>query len=151
MRSMLSLLAVAALAAAAAPTPAAAGDCIRISLAGQTALNPATGAIEGVFTGTADGQPTSVASATTILGQEERGAVLFLTTSHLLTLPDGTQLRTLDNARLVQTPIAGVYHTVSRLEIVDGGSGFLVGVGTLDFRGGISATWKEVHGQVCGE
>ena len=98
MRWMISLLALAAVAA----TPATAGtaDCARVSLSGQTTLNVATGNIEGTLGGTIGGQPAAVSSSTTILGQEQRGAVAFLATSHAFTF-GSVQLRTADNARLV--------------------------------------------------
>jgi hypothetical protein len=136
------------------PTSVADPGCEQLSLSGQTQLNLANGRIEGVLTGTADGEPISIFSSTTILAQEQRGAVSFLTTSHAFTILNGehagAQLTTLDNARLVATPTEGVSHAVSNVEIVSGGSGFQVANGKIDFRGGITATWKQIHGQVCG-
>jgi hypothetical protein len=136
------------------PTSVADPGCERISLSGQTQLNFANGRIEGVLSGTADGEPISIFSSTAILGQEERGAVSFLTTSHTFTVLNGEHagalLTTLDNARLVATPTEGVSHAVSNVDIVSGGSGFLAGVGSIDFRTGITATWRNIKGQVCG-
>ena len=145
---------IAATAAlSAAPVSVASPNCDRISLSGQTQLNFATGRIEGMLTGTLGGDPISIFSSTQILGQEQRGAVSFITTSHAFTVVggehDGEQLTTLDNARLVPTPTPGVFRAVSNLDVVSGGSGFLVAVGTLDFRGGITATWNRIHGQIC--
>jgi hypothetical protein len=59
-------------------------------------------------------------------------------------------MTTLDNARLVPSPTPGVSHAVSNVGVVSGGSGFMVGVGSIDFRSGITATWRHIHGQVCG-
>jgi hypothetical protein len=155
MRKLIApLLILVAAVLSAPPTSVADPGCERISLSGQTQLNFVTGKIEGVLTGTADGDPISIFSRTAILAQEERGAVSFLTTSHTFTIVggehDGVQLTTLDNARLVPTPTAGVSHAVSNVDIVSGGSGFLVANGSIDFRAGITATWKHIHGQVCG-
>jgi hypothetical protein len=155
MRKLTATLLVLLTAVLSAPaTSVADPGCERISLSGQTQLNFANGLIEGVLTGTADGDPISILSSTTILGQEQRGAVSFLTTSHVFTVLSGehagAQLTTLDNARLVPTPTAGVSHAVSNVDIVSGGSGFMVANGKIDFRGGITATWKHINGQVCG-
>lgn len=155
MKKLMTLAALASVAATVLVPPSlAASDCVQTSLTGQAHLIFATGAIEGLLTGTMDGEPASVFSSTTITGQEERGSVLFLTTSHVLTIVDGAhagkRLSTVDNARLVPLPTPGVFRAVSNLGIVGGGSGFFVGVGTIDFRAGITATWIEIHGQVCG-
>lgn len=155
MRKLIAPVLILVAAVLSAP-PASVADpgCERISLSGQTQLNFATGRIEGVLSGTADGEPISIFSSTAILGQEQRGAVSFLTTSHAFTVLNGehagAQLTTLDNARLVATPTAGVSHAVSNVDIVSGGSGFLVGNGKIDFRGGITATWNHINGQLCG-
>src|SRR5918996_2155854 len=149
MRKLIAAVVIAATAAlSAAPVSVASPNCDRISLSGQTQLNFATGRIEGMLTGTLGGDPISIFSSTQILGQEQRGAVSFITTSHAFTVVggehDGEQLTTLDNARLVPTPTPGVFRAVSNLDVVSGGSGFLVAVGTLDFRGGITATWNRI-------
>lgn len=150
MRLLLSFAAVAAVAAATtAPAGATTNGCAPVALSGTTTLNVATGTVEGTFTGTIGHQPAVVHSVTTILGGEQRGAVMFLATTHTLTL-GAAQLRTSDNARLVPTPTPGVFHAVSRLEVVSGGTGFVVGVGEIDFRSGITATWKQIHGRICG-
>jgi hypothetical protein len=152
---LIAFLVVAAAAAlSAAPASLASPSCKPISVSGQTQLNFANGRIEGMLTGTLGRDPISISSSTAILAQEQRGAVTFITTTHAFTVVggehDGEQLTTLDNARLVPTPTAGVFRAVSNLDIVFGGSGFLVGVGMIDFRGGITATWDRIHGQVCG-
>jgi hypothetical protein len=148
--SLLVLATVAAVAAGAASAPAGAKACAQLSLSGRTALNPATGTVDGTFVGTVDGRPTSIFSSTTILGQEQQGTILVIHTSHLLVLEDGTRLRTLDKARLKPTATPGVYRASSRLEIVSGGSGYLVGGGMIDFRGGLTAVWHDVRGLLCG-
>src|ERR687891_475509 len=106
MRKLIAPLLVLVAAVLSAPaTSGADPGCEQISFSGQTQLNLANGRIEGVLTGTAEGEPISIFSSTAILGQEQRGAVSFLTTSHVFTVLNGqhagVQLTTLDNARLV--------------------------------------------------
>ena len=155
MRQLIATLVIAAAAAlAATPASLAGGSCEPIALAGQTQLNFGNGRIEGMLTGTLAREPISIFSSTAIVAQEQRGAVSFLTTSHTFTVVggahDGEQMTTLDHARLVPLPTAGVFRAVSNVDIVSGGSGFVTAIGTIDFRGGITATWTQMHGQVCG-
>lgn len=155
MRQLIAtLLIVAAAALAAAPASLAGSNCERVALAGQTQLNFANGRIEGMLTGTMGGDPVTIFSSTAILEQKQRGQVTFIKTTHTFTViggeHDGKQLTTLDNAVLVPTRTAGVSAAVSHVGIVSGGSGFLVAVGTIDFRAGITATWRHIVGRVCG-
>ena len=142
---------------AAAPTSAAAGSrsgCETVHLTGQTQLNFANGRIEGMLTGTAGGDPISIFSSTAILEEKQRGSATFLKTTHAFTVVggehDGAQMTTLDNAVLVPSRTEGVSNAVSHVNIVSGASGFLVAVGSIDFRTGITATWKLIVGRVCG-
>jgi hypothetical protein len=147
------LILVAAVFSTSAPA-AAASDCERVSLSGQTQLNFANGRIEGVLTGTAGRDPISIFSSTAVLEQQERGSATFIKTTHAFTVVDGehegAQLTTLDNGVLVQSRTPGVSHAVNHLRIVSGGSGFLVAVGSLDFRTGVTATWRHMVGRICG-
>jgi hypothetical protein len=148
---LLTVAAAAALALGFQSSPAlAASDCVLAQGSGQTQLNPGNGRIEGWFSFVIGGVPMNVFSSTEILAEEQRGAVSFLTTSHQLTLPDGTVVTTLDNARLVPTREPGVFHAVSNLDVVSGASGFLVGRGSIDFTGLPTATWPLATGRLCG-
>lgn len=150
MKYLLLTIAAAAAVALGLQSPAhAAADCVLVQGSGQTQLNPDNGRFEGTLNLVVGGVPMEVFSSTEIVAQEQRGAVLFLTTSHQLTFPDGTVITTLDNARLVPTRQPGVFHAVSNLDIVSGGSGFLFGRGTIDFTGLPTATWPLLTGRLC--
>jgi hypothetical protein len=152
MRRTLVLLVVvtAAAVAALAPPEAVASGCERLSLTGQSSLNPANGKVEGMFEGTLGGRPVAIHSSTTIVGQQQLGTALLLSTAHTFTLPDGSKVGTVDRALLLPTATPGVYHAFSRLEVVSGGSGWILGLGTIDLRQGVDANWRWVEGRICG-
>jgi hypothetical protein len=156
MRKLIApVLIVAAVAGLSAPTTAVAGSrCETVHLTGQTQLNFANGRIEGTLTGTAGRKPFSILSSTAILEEKQRGSATFLKTTHEFTVVggehDGKKMTTLDNAVLVPSRTEGVSNAASHVNIVSGASGFFVGVGSIDFRTGIVATWKLIVGRVCG-
>jgi hypothetical protein len=147
---LLTVAAAAALALGFQSPALAASDCVLVQGSGQTQLNPVNGRFEGTLNLVVGGVPMAVFSSTGIVAQEQRGAVSFLTTSHRLTLPGGTVITTIDNARLVASPEPGVFRAVSNLDVVSGASGFLFGRGTLDFTGLPIATWPLITGRLCG-
>jgi hypothetical protein len=151
-RPALVVIAVAAaLGALASGSPAlGSSDCVSARGSATTVLNPGNGRLEGWATFTIGGVTQQVFASTAILESDERGKVLFAVTSHEFTLESGHKVVTIDNARLVPTTEAGLYRLISRLEVVSGGSGFLVlGPGTLDLRRLPTATW-ETTGRLCG-
>ena len=161
MRKLIAPLLIAVVAAFSAPAALADADddrgqsrCVNVTFTGQTQLNFANGRIEGTLTGRAGRNPISIFSSTAILEQTVRGSATFIKTTHDFTVVggehDGKQMTTLDNAVAVETSTPGVSHIVSHVRIVEGASGFLIGVGSLDFRGGITATWRHIVGRICG-
>jgi hypothetical protein len=151
MKYLLLTVAAAVAVALGFQSPAhAASDCVLVQGSGQTQLNLENGRFEGTLNLVVGGVPMEVFSSTGTLAQEQRGAVSFFTTSHRFTLPDGTVITTLDNARLVASPEPGVFRAVSNLDVVSGASGFLVARGTIDFTGLPTATWPLLAGRLCG-
>jgi hypothetical protein len=150
MRRLVVMVAMAVSVALPLESQALAGrDCELAQGSGQSQFDPVTGTFQGEFSFVVGGVPVSVSSSTEIVAEEFRGAIWFVTTSHRLTFPDDTALTTLDKARLVPTPEPGVFRAVSNLDVISGGSGFLVGVGTIDFSGLPTATWRLFTGQLC--
>jgi FlaG/FlaF family flagellin (archaellin) len=148
------LIAVVAVLSAAPSSVAGGSGCETVFLTGQTQLNLANGRIEGTLTGTSGREALSIFSSTAILEENQRGSATFLKTTHDFTVVggehDGKKMTTLDNAVLVSSQTPGVVNAVSHVNIVEGASGFLVGVGSIDFRTGVTATWRLIVGRVCG-
>jgi hypothetical protein len=127
---------------------AAAATCHPINGEGQTfATGPTTFA--GTLSGALGGDPFSSSVTTTVTSAPKpagASGVLFATTTHTIALPTGT-VTTSDSARLIPTGQPGLYHIVSRVTVVGGGSGQMVFNGTVDLVGGRTAF--QVYGAVC--
>jgi hypothetical protein len=127
----------------------AAATCQPIRGEAQTfATGPTTFA--GTITGTLGGDPFSSSVSTIVISAPQPAggsSVLFATTSHTIALPTGT-VTTSDSARLIPTGQPGLYRIVSKVTVVEGGSGQMVFNGTVDLVGG--STHFQVHGAVCG-